>query len=900
MTALRQERESRLTSYETTLNEAEQKELEEFDKLIADFEKKYKDYEGSNDEAKDAEKKRKQAIRDWQDNNFEQITYKLEFEIEVNDKNLELINYYLDKMTSKFHNAAEAMALYQKTINEYDDSLSHYKTYFKNLLGDYYGDSAVETYESLTATNSNKELTDADVSSIMSGYQKALDRGEISPEKFREGMDKLRESLMSSTQALEEQKQALQDYYGNVMSMALEEIGLYTAEMEQLNSVLDHYSSILDLIGKKQDYASKNNILRSKASNLQNEYQVQSDLYEKSVADADYWFQEMQKATTENQKETYKKNWQAAQEAANEAQDQMLSKTKEWAEATKQIIENEFAKMGEDLGRALAGGISLDELLTTMEHRSSLQEEYLTTTNKIYETNKLMQQAQQEIDKTSNTVAKRRLQSFINETNQMQNQNKLSQYELDIQQAKYDLLLAEIALEEAQNAKSTVRLQRDAEGNFGYVYTADSNAVADAEQKMADAQNKLYNIGLDGANDYAQKYAETLQQSQDAITELTTMWMNGEIATEEEFNRRKTEIVEYYGEKLRQYSSLQTTALSVDSRIAEEAWSSEFMNIATSVEGWQSSVTSYFVNAKTQMVAWDNACKTVADQSGLANLGSTLEEVDNKSASLFEILMGKDGEPGVTDAMWEYVSAAKAQMDENIELQKSIDATKEHYDSLLSSVTKVVEQMQLVESPKFNETNGNNNGVASYQKGTLTWTGNGDARVWTDSEGKTYTANSTIGQKIQAAFKAAKQANGGYTGDYFIKWNSNGGVLNADELHKTYGLATGGYTGDWDGSYGKLAFLHQKELVLNAQDTENFLSSMELLDHILKVIDLHSANSQIGGLLNSPSYNGGKNDTTVQQDVRIEASFPGVTDRGEIEEAFNNLINQASQYANRK
>jgi hypothetical protein len=43
---------------------------------------------------------------------------------------------------------------------------------------------------------------------------------------------------------------------------------------------------------------------------------------------------------------------------------------------------------------------------------------------------------------------------------------------LDIQQAKYDLLLAEIALKEAQNAKSTVRLQRDSEGNFGYVYTA--------------------------------------------------------------------------------------------------------------------------------------------------------------------------------------------------------------------------------------------------------------------------------------------------------------------------------------------------------------------------------------------------------------------------------------------
>jgi hypothetical protein len=64
---------------------------------------------------------------------------------------------------------------------------------------------------------------------------------------------------------------------------------------------------------------------------------------------------------------------------------------------------------------------------------------------------------------------------FIQETQQLQNQNKLSNYELEIQQAKYDLLLAEIALEEAQSAKSTVRLTRDNEGNFGYVYTADQN-----------------------------------------------------------------------------------------------------------------------------------------------------------------------------------------------------------------------------------------------------------------------------------------------------------------------------------------------------------------------------------------------------------------------------------------
>jgi hypothetical protein len=42
------------------------------------------------------------------------------------------------------------------------------------------------------------------------------------------------------------------------------------------------------------------------------------------------------------------------------------------------------------------------------------------------------------------------------------------------------------------------------------------------------------------------------------------------------------------------------------------------------------------------------------------------------------------------------------------------------------------------------------------------------------------------------------------------------------------------------------------------------------------------------------------NTSALEQNVHIEASFPNATDHNEIEEAFNNLVNLASQYANRK
>ena len=73
---------------------------------------------------------------------------------------------------------------------------------------------------------------------------------------------------------------------------------------------------------------------------------------------------------------------------------------------------------------------------------------------------------------------------------------------------------------------------------------------------------------------------------------------------------------------------------------------------------------------------------------------------------------------------------------------------------------------------------------------------------------------------------------------------------------------------------------------------------MEVLERILSIIDLHSANAQLSGVLSAPGFNH-MNERSIEQNVHIEASFPGVQDRNEIEEAFNNLINQASQYANR-
>lgn len=110
---------------------------------------------------------------------------------------------------------------------------------------------------------------------------------------------------------------------------------------------------------------------------------------------------------------------------------------------------------------------------------------------------------------------------------------------------------------------------------------------------------------------------------------------------------------------------------------------------------------------------------------------------------------------------------------------------------------------------------------------------------------------------------------------------------------------TGGYTGDWGNASGRLAVLHRKELVLNADDTQNFLNGISILRDITKSIDLSAALLQTDTRLGSIGTIQSQNQT-IEQQVHITAEFPNAVDHTEIEQAFDNLIGLASQYAGRK
>lgn len=874
MTSVYNQREALLKSFGSTINESEQEKLDALDEKIETLKEAISQYDETRELNEDLQNEIDDAFYEWQDNNYEQLSYKLELQIEINDRDLEVLDYYFAKTEDDFYKRAEGLAYLTEKTDVYNEKLADNEAHLADL-------------------------------------QRQYAAGEISQTDYIAGLKEVYASTKADAEALQDLDKQMLNYYGETLDMAAEELSKYTSRMEHQTATLEHFKNTMDILGKSNDHRAMGTILDGQAKTIKNELTVAQRTYEMYSNEAAkkkaLWEQALADDDTAAAK-LYQKEWEAAEEKSREAQDEMLSKTEEWAESMKAVLENKLAGLAQTLENALTGGTSFDTLTTQMERAASLQEEYLTTTNKIYETNKMINTAQKEIDKSTNTVAKQKLKSFQQETAQLQNKSKLSQYELDIQQAKYELLLAEIALEESQQAKSTVRLQRDSEGNFGYVYTADASAVADAEQKLADAQNNLYNIGLDGANDYAQKYQSTLSEMYDTLTDLHTRYLAGEFESEQEYQNAVDEATQYYYQKLAEYSSLYSAAVTVDSRVIADAWSSDFSSMITGTQTWKNAVNEYLGEVKGAFAEWKNAVAEVELITGLGNLKTAVGDIVTESKNLTEQIIKKSG---VIDSLGQELTAVSAVTGAYAAQRQAvldlIDANEERMKQTKKELDEQSDPDKNEEKkpsnsdntpPTTNNNNQNNNPntTNTNNKKTIKVGGKINAQSAKIYDHKDDTSGEYQHFAADPIYKVLNQ-DGGWIQ---VRHHSlSKGVTGWFKENEVVALDTGGYTGTW-GTEGKIAMLHEKELVLNPNDTTNFLASLEVLREIVDVINLHSLNAQLGGLLNTPYYFNNKESQILEQKVHIEASFPNVSDRNEIEEAFNNLVNRASQFVNRK
>lgn len=119
-------------------------------------------------------------------------------------------------------------------------------------------------------------------------------------------------------------------------------------------------------------------------------------------------------------------------------------------------------------------------------------------------------------------------------------------------------------------------------------------------------------------------------------------------------------------------------------------------------------------------------------------------------------------------------------------------------------------------------------------------------------------------------------------------------------------LKTGGYTGEW-GDTGRLAVLHQKELVLNESDTANILKAVSLLREIpidSFISSILGVTASISGLLSRVGTDLQQQASSVSaqtennyRNMTVNADFSGVRSAEAIYQALTELENQYSQTA---
>ena len=96
---------------------------------------------------------------------------------------------------------------------------------------------------------------------------------------FIDGMQDSDDSILDNVSALKNLDDQMMEYYGNTLNLANEELSKYTNHMKNLTSVLEHYSSIITLLGKDKDYTRVLEVLNGTAQTKKNNFELEDTLY---------------------------------------------------------------------------------------------------------------------------------------------------------------------------------------------------------------------------------------------------------------------------------------------------------------------------------------------------------------------------------------------------------------------------------------------------------------------------------------------------------------------------------------------------------------------------------------------------------------------------------------------
>lgn len=921
--------------------------LDAEEKLFDKRQKALEKYEDTLDTIRDTTDDVQENARDIADTKLENIKFKLEIVLDVKsmkdtarDLAKDIADIFGDTLTQNF------MGYDKLEKPKFDSPLALDAEAAKaeaNLMPQY-----KQQYEELKAL-----------------YDSTTD--DVARRDIMDEISDLQGKIADSAKAIVEWTNSIEDIVPDAVDAAAERFAAFTDQLDHNTSVLDTIKELYNLQGVTYKTASGFNRLQ-KVSQEKLEAQVASAKLQRG------WYEEAAKRLETAQAnldalngdesdiryDALKKARDAYLEQFNDAQEAYLSSAQEAMETAQDMYLDQIERAVYKFGQAVSNGAGLDLLQDKYDHYIEQNERYFDKVNEAYQVSAWYNKLQKDIDDTTNSAHKERLKALQEEINQRREGNKLSQYDLDILNAKYQVLQAQMALEDAQNAKNQIQLTRDSQGNWNYQFTANQDDIANAQQKLLDAENEWYNIAKQQVTDVTGEIVDTWQECQDKIKDI----YSDMTLTDEERSARAQEIYQYYTEKIKSLEEEKQNAIAdmteagnknlIDNAILtgdtitdvtgitseelqqivansgesikdlllknseqlkdivgdntdlidkfDNTYAKDLDNMTQNTTNFEEQLRSLLDEAQQHFQNYQDKVQNVASETG-STLDNLANETDKVSESTDQLAQrGQEA----SEALWEQVTAAQQAADQYAALAaqiwEAVEAAKTLAAQMASNAAsnsgllydKNTDYKALIEQGLVN---------GWFQYGDETFNAlvaQRDEKIKNEDKWKNETQGGEQFKDYTQGSNVGEWAQGRY--DTQDEWNDA-----LDKLKKNYGLATGGYTGTFEDA--KLAFLHEKELVLNKEDTENILAAVQavrtigsdLFKSIEKSLDgnVVAAMNLMGQRLNPVSTM--PTEGTIEQTVHIDkVEFPNVTSRSEIEEAFVSLTNDAAQWARRK
>lgn len=597
---------------------------------------------------------------------------------------------------------------------------------------------------------------------------------------------------------------------------------------------------------------------------------------------------------------------------------QAYDKAVEYAEKWGEIIAHEADE-------ALNGAFdTLDEAMDMYNQKRNIDTFFMDDIDKAFELNKLKREVEDVIDDISDPEQLERYNKLLAEIEAKKEAGvKMTEKDLEILRAQFDLEQARDAYQDARNAKNTMRLTRDASGNYTYVYSEDEQSVEDQEAKVEEAMHNIYKMNRDAADEYAETWLQLQVDWENYYRSIDQARYEQDVKYRDMVDQR----MKWYAEQ----SDLLSNEIMKHNDSIDRSFTDMTLSVITNTED-MASTNDMYKEHHTQLKE-----KLVQNyQEWIEKADETMREVGGSMSDLEQVV---DEE---TDKMMTEVDNLREEIDTlNVEAQSALgdlagyigtwcsDVNRE-FDTVIAEIDRLIQkylEMLRVMSQKADAAVN----AGSYDKGTdYNAYMSIDYQRYKDAGGELTPTEwlekfhrSDIEERILAgadrgiaagttyeeALKIMAQEVVDNLGYDSSKGYNYGGGESKKELNNYIEIngdvvvqpKTKAATGGLFNSPNITGIAEEgPELVLNNADTENILNAVKAIRGIVQsqigAVELGMI-GKTGRIADITPFIPKSENQSVDQTVHIDASFPGVSAAAEIETALNNLIVQAAHYS---